>query len=264
MYYTEEDIKKNKMAQKRNDFLLTFEAEFDEFLPIEEEWTKWDKNSCFIVHNGSVFYSKSRMKETYEEEKNITEQSLSDENFKKKVLNKVEKQYDILNVDDENIEKCDPTILKFGNFTTPKIEEMFDKNIKSFPKLITETPHFYQCGQNIKRKITVDDIDKDVVERIQNHFSDDINPFFCDLEDYIFEDENGKFYCLQPLYYSQNPYFKYGFFFNTKNSQKYPNNICIFFSFKKLSSEERNLVIAYYNMTGYNYDKNKNLIFVEF
>lgn len=259
MYYTEEDFKKNIITKKRNDILLTFEAEFDEFLPLgEDEWTKWDKNSFLIVHKNFVFYSKNRVNELYEEEKKEYEESMNEENYQE-FSKKMEKRYDIFNISDHRVEsyfeKYDPSILK--------IEELFDPDVHSFPNLIVETPHFYQCGDNIKRKIKIDDIDKELLEKIKKSFIYDINPLLNDLEDYIFEGNDDKIYCLSPFLYSKNLYFKYGIFFNAKNSQKYPNDVTVFFSFNKLSIQERNLVMCYYDMASF-YDEKKNLIFVEY
>jgi hypothetical protein len=246
LYYDINKPNENLAAIYRNDILLTYEAEFDKFLTEE---TVWSEDSSYFIHEGFIYYSKKRLNELYDNEE-------------KEFLECLENEYPSSNISEETIQEY------LEKFNTPilKMEDLLKEELKCFPNLIVETPHFYQCDYNIKRQLNVDDIDKEIVQKIKKLFTDDINPLLYDLQGFLYEDNYDKVYCLKPLNYSKNIHFKYGFFMTTKQSLKYSNDLCIFFSFDKLSVEERNIIISYYRLIN-DYDnepKKRNLIFVEF
>ncbi len=260
LYYDINKSNEDLAAINRNDILLTYEAEFDEFLTEE---TVWSKDSSYFIHNNFLYFSKIKIKEKYYIFKLEYENLLKDKNRNEKEKKRIKKSltaFELSNTD-EFLEKYDSPLIE--------IENLLKEEFKSFPNLIVETPHFYQCTCDIKKQINIDDVDKELLEKIKNSFMFDINPFLYDLNNHLYESINGNIYCLKPLFYRKNTDFKYGFYMNSERSSKYPTNVCVFFCFEKLSLKERNMIISNYILKDFydSYDNPSNkrdLIFVEF
>lgn len=137
---------------------------------------------------------------------------------------------------------------------TPKdnldfLTEMVYKRPEGLPKLVAETPNFFQfeIEGNDLQHLAMDDMNKTTLANILRDIKGDYNsmltPYFSQSIYYT----DSRYYCMDIFSYYYNPNAHFGIFLDPlENSVKYPDakNNSYFFTLRDITPEERKFVIA--------------------
>jgi len=208
---------------RRTSTILALEAEYDTFVDPEMQWGYWDQ---YCLHEGAAYYYKGWLETNLNED--ITELDFLKDNPNSRVDDK--KKY---------ISVVGSQILDAFDFE--QLSNLFKNRPAGFPELTLETPQFFKCMDVGTDVITIDELDKTLLTKIQNTFTDNINPLLTDLTDKLHL-VDGKVYCVDCLSFLQNPNVKLGVLMIAKNSEKYINGNGYFFPFSTLTAEQTDFV----------------------
>jgi len=204
---------------RRTNQILALEAEFDTFVHPEMVWGEDDQ---FCIHERYTYFFKKRLEFLADKE---------DFNYKNIPAGFVELA--------EKIKSFLGYELKTDN---PKdfIKSLFADSIPGLPPILEETPQFYKC-MPLGKKLVVDDVNRQVLDKIQATFTHDINPLLENLTNHLYIGD--AVYCPAAHLYEYNPAAKYGIFLTAdENSKKYVKGKTYFFSFGPLTSRKKEFI----------------------
>jgi hypothetical protein len=209
---------------RRTHTILALEAEYDTFVSPEMFWGYWDQ---FCQHEGHSYY------------------------YKGLIGVSVGRDQDIVAADQTNtallahIETVNNHLGKnyHSAVTEEHVKNLFTNPPGGFPKLVLETPQFYQCidlGTNV---ISIDDVDAELLVKIKNTFTDDINPLLTDLSNKLHL-VGDNIYCCDYLSFETNTNAKLGVLMTANETEKYTAGNVYFFPFEPLTTEQQIFVTS--------------------
>lgn len=208
---------------RRTQTILALEAEFDTFVEPEMQWCKLDQ---WCRHEGHLYYYKYMVEKLTQDDQHNLDDDFSDNRFAEH--HELLEQY-------------------FGSrFRQTSLEQAsaFFRNAPAgFPKLQIETLQFYQCEDVGSEHISIDMLDRNLLNKIQATFTSGQTPLFADLSDslYLFED---KIFCTDFLAYGETSMTGLGVLMIATDSQKYENGNAYFFPFAALTEEQKTLITS--------------------
>lgn len=207
---------------RRTNTILALEADFDTFVDPEMYWGYWDQ---FCQHEGHSYYSKDWIRDNVQKD----QLSISSDTKDSKLIEHKNKAKEVFG--DE----------LYNGVTLEFVTDLFKNNPAGFPTLVSETPNFYQCIDLGQDTISIDDLDKTLLEKIKNSFIDNINPLLADLTDKLYL-INNKIYCSDCLAFENNPNNKLGVLMIARDATKYKSGNAYFFPFSTLTSKQEDAV----------------------
>jgi len=207
---------------RRTQTILALEAEYDTFVHPEMYWGFWDQ---WCEHEGYSYFDKHQI------EKRILRESL---------LNAEDKQsQDMLSIIDSVVNFVGNDFHKLPSLSS--IHDFFKNPSPGFPSLQLETPQFFQCNGVGTTQVLIDDMTRDLLNKIQATFTGNKNPFLVDLSGRLYIFEN-TIYCTDYLAYLENPTAKLGVLMSAPVSEKYATGKYYFFPFSPLNAEQQQFV----------------------
>jgi hypothetical protein len=204
---------------RRTNQILALEAEFDTFVHPEMVWGEDDQ---FCIHEKYTFFYKKRLEFLAKQE---------DDNYK----NVAEALKPLL----EKVKAHLGYELKTDN-PVDFIKSLFTGSIPGLPPILEETPQFYKC-MPLGKKLVIDDINRQVLDRIRDTFTNDLNPLLENLTNHLYIGE--EVYCPAAHLYEYNPTAKYGIFLTADNSsKKYIPGKTYFFPFGPMTSRKKEFI----------------------
>jgi len=203
---------------RRTNTIFALEAEYDTFVDPEMKWGVWDLYCC---HNDKLYYYKDWLKEFFGED--LSNRATDIENpvqvetdeFLKTFLGK-------------------QAIAGAESFESLKL--LIQNPPSGFPPFLIETPQFFQFDSP-GSLITIDDIDKPLLDKIKNSFSGEINPLLSNLNDRMFIKDD-QVSCIDLLIFDNNTTGKLGIVMVPTESEKYDTSKAYFFAFAPLTAEQ--------------------------
>lgn len=153
----------------RDDAILAFEAEFDQYIPTTLQWSK---NNHYFIYGNSMYYYKPALQEEINTEL-LDHENTSGDSMSEELLN--------LGI---NL-----SFLKFNSID--QIREMIKSSPKGLPKFISESPHFFEFESVGMNEITQDMMTRELLNKIKDTFSDSYTylPFLDNNMFYLKDDE---------------------------------------------------------------------------
>ena len=226
-----------EQAPMRTRAIIAFEAEFDTFV---DPNMHWGMHELFFIHEGHAYYYKPRLQEYLDEDCRV----VAEEKFIKKSYAEAIEDYLGHEV---------PGFMPKSNLDWMR-NEVFAKNPPGLPKLVLETPNFFQlkieCDDPTNMKhISIDDLDRPTLDKIKQYISGDYNPFLTPYFDSSVYNFDGRYYCMDPFayYYNPTPNGQIGIFLEPeKEAEKYENaiNNSYFFTFQRITPEQREFILT--------------------
>lgn len=218
----------------RKNTVLAFEAEFDTFVDLNMHWGMYD---TFFIHENHAYYYKPRFEEYFNNQFGEGEIGI------KKPFGEAIEDY-------LGHEVPEFKITKDLNWMR---NEVFAKNPPGLPKLVLETPNFFQlkieCDNpsNVKH-ISIDDLNRSTLDKIKQCISGDYNPFLNSNFDLSIYNFDGRYYCMDlfAYFYNPTPNGQIGIFLEPeKESLKYENamNNSYFFTFQRITPQQREFAL---------------------
>lgn len=202
---------------RRTETILALEAEYDTFVSPEMAWGDWDQ---FCYHNGYIYYYKNFLKINVERDFNEPEDP------------RIESIRTVLRATLGNV----PSKLTFE-----EISNFIITGAPGFPKLVSQTPQFFECEDVGLDEITIDNLTRETLNKIESTFTGDIHPLLSNLADVLYIKDN-KIYCTDVFAYKECPVGKFGVFITPSKTEKYEINKPYFFPFKQLTADEEKIV----------------------
>jgi hypothetical protein len=214
----------SQIGCRRTSTILALEAEYDTFVDPEMYWGYWDE---FCRHDGNTYYYKDWMKTNVQRDQS----ELSKDSDNTALSTHISKVVSFLGAGFHE------------GVTVEFVQDLFANPPAGFPTLVIETPQFYQCIDLGTDVISIDSLDKALLTKIQNTFTDNINPLLADLTDklYLVDD---KVYCCDYLSFENNPTAKLGVLMIAKDTSKYVSGNAYFFPFAPLTPEQQDFVTS--------------------
>jgi len=209
---------------RRTNTIFALEAEYDTFVDPEMYWGYWDQ---FCLHNGHSYYYKDWMKTNVQRDQD----ELAKDSSNSALNSHISKVVDFLGAEFHS------------GVTVNFVEGLFSNPPDGFPTVLLDTPQFYQCIDLGKNVINIDDITKELLTKIQNTFTDNINPLLADLTDKLHLVDD-KVYCCDYLSFENNPTTKLGVLMIAKETTKYVSGNAYFFPFSTLTPEQKDFVTS--------------------
>jgi hypothetical protein len=217
----------------RKNAVLAFEAEFDTFVDTNMHWGVYD---MFFIHENYAYYYKPRLEEYVN---NFDEQEiLAKTSFVEAITDYLGHEASTL------IHKKDLNWIR---------NEVFAKNPPGLPKLVLETPNFFQLkiecdNPNNMEHINIDDLTRPTLDKIKQYIGGDYNPFLDSKMDLSVYNFDGRYYCMDPFAYNYNPtpQGQIGIFLEPETeSLKYENamNNSYFFTFQRITPQQREFAL---------------------
>lgn len=205
----------------RNEVIFHFESEWDDYVHPE---MKWGPQDLFMRHKDHVYYYKPRMQSIFDADMaNLAE-------------------------DEQNPERMEAmtavnTFLGYEFAKTRTSMDFIKQLIKSkpagLPTYVAQSTNFFKFRDVGDEKFSIDNIDRDLLDRIKNTFTGDYNPLLCDMTDGLYL-KDGQLYFTDITRWSHNPHGKLGVFVNPTESEIYDNaaDKAFFFPFEQLTDEQ--------------------------
>jgi hypothetical protein len=209
---------------RRTQTMLALEAEYDTFVSPEMFWGHWD---LFCQHEGHSYYYKDWIKTNIQ----YDQTDVSNDSTNGELLAQIENVNAFLG---NNIHSGPSLEFVEGLFATPPA---------GFPTVLLSTPQFYQCidlGTNV---ISIDDVDAELLVKIKNTFTDNINPLLTDLSNKLHL-VGDNIYCCDYLSFETNPNAKLGVLMTVHESEKYTVGNACFFPFAPLTAEQQQFITS--------------------
>jgi hypothetical protein len=207
---------------RRTQTIFALETEFNTYAKPEMQWGSWDQ---WCRHDGHIYFNK------YLIEKHLRTdiESLEADKNNQEILSHVDKISQVIG---------------YNFHRTPTLEEVYEffrSSTPGFPNTQSETSQFFQCSDVVENKITIDQLDKDTLNKIQDSFTGSKVPFLANVVDslYIVDD---KVYCTDYLAFEENETARLGILMIPTESKKYEVGKAYFFPFRPLTNEQSSLV----------------------
>ncbi len=204
---------------RRTSTILALEAEYDTFVDPEMVWGVWD---LYCLHEEKMYYYKNFLEQFFTEDSNNRETDSETP----------------LQVETDNFLKSflAPKQAIAGAETFDSIKLLIENPPSGFPKFLIETPQFFQFDHP-GEKITIDNLDKALLDNIKNTFNGNINPLLSNLNDRLFI-KDGQISCVDLMIFDENPNGKFGIVMVPNESEKYDVTKAYFFAFAPLTAEQ--------------------------
>ena len=207
---------------RRTGTILALEADFDTFVSPEMYWGNWDS---FCQHEGHTYFHKDWIRENISRDQTALATDSSNSALATHVAN-------VTSVFGAGFH---------SGVTFDFVAGLFKNAPAGFPTLTLETPNFFQCIDLGTDVITIDQLDRALLTKIKNTFTDDVNPLLADLTNKLYLKDD-KVYCSDYLSFEQNANNKLGVFMIAKGSEKYTEGNGYFFPFNTLTAEQETAV----------------------
>lgn len=217
----QEDSKSH--LELRNETIFALEAEYDTFVSPEMYWGHWDQ---WCRHEENIYYYKYNIEHTLREDSEAQSADELSDQFKQH--HAVVDQF--LGDDFKRIQMTD--VLTF-----------FRNSPAGFPAHTAETLQFFQREDVGQTVLTIDELDKNILNKIQSTFSDNVHPFLSDLNGSLYV-HNGKMYCTDYLAYADRPAYNLGVLMIPQESAKYQVGSAYFFPFAPLTDDQKTLITS--------------------
>ena len=149
-YGTDPDTVERFYSNKqRTDAVLAFEAEFDQYVPTDLQWSK---NDHYFIYGNSMYYYKPRLEEEIQSDISTSSEDIPDEYVSR--LSELG-----LNLN----------IPSFNN--NVEIKNMINSNPKGLPKFISESPQFFEFESVGMNEITPELMTRELLDKIKNTFN---------------------------------------------------------------------------------------------
>jgi len=207
---------------RRTRTILSLEAEYDTFVNPEMYWGFGDH---WCRHEDNVYYNKQYIETIIA----LDAAELESDRQLTQALPSIDAVFQFLGYD------------LHVPFTVDRVYSFFRNPPTGFPALTIETPQFFQCEDVGQTQITIDQLDRSLLTKIQSRFAGDNNPLLTDLANslYIFNDE---IFCTDYTAYSENVNAKLGVLMLPTQSTKYKVGNAYFFPFAPLTSEQTTFI----------------------
>jgi hypothetical protein len=202
----------------------TYETEFNTVVNGELEW-----GTAFFKDNGSIYYYKPYLQQILAADAaNLTADQ-----------NNADRQVSV-----QAVQSFLGISIPTNATSLTAIRAIIDSNPPGMPPFVTETEHFYQFTDVLATPITIDDIDRSLLDLIQSTFTGTYSVYYSDLSTGLYK--NGDtLYFGKLVEWSTSPSQKLGIFlYPTANTTKYPtaSTTAYFFPFAPLSETEQAFV----------------------
>jgi len=205
--------------------ILAFEGEYNTIVHPE---MKWGAQNMYFQHEGSIFYSRSKLVSLYEDD----------------AQNILEDNNDIIKQNNKTVfEALLGHSAPHNRFNPEFIKNIIKIKPKGLPRFINYTKNFYQFEDVCVSEITADTITKSILDKIQETFTDDYNPLLTSLDEGLYQ-KDGNIYMTDLTKWGYNPAHKLGVFINPITSDLYGTEKTLFFPFNPLSESEIEFVIT--------------------
>jgi len=208
---------------RRTGTILALEAEFDTFVSPEMFWGYWDE---FCQHEGNTYFYKDWLETNVQRD----QAELASDSSNSALSSHIAKVVSVV-----------PGY--HSGVTVDFVKGLFSNSPAGFPTVVIETPQFFQCIDFGTDIITIDDLDKALLTKIQNTFTDSVNPLLADLTNKLYL-HNDKVYCCDYLSFENNPSAKLGVLMIAKETEKYTSGNAYFFPFASLTAEQQEFVTS--------------------
>jgi hypothetical protein len=219
---------------RRTQTILSLEAEYDTFVHPEMYWGFWDQ---WCRHEGYIYFNKYLIETLI----HVDTDSIESDRMNQNILPSIDiveqftgsRHHRITTVDD--------------------IHSLFRNSPSGFPELILETPQFFQCKDIGQTQITIDALNRELLNKIQTSFTDSKVPLLSNLNGCLYLDGD-TVYCTNYLAFEENTTARLGVLMIPTESTKYTIGNAYFFPFNPLTNEQRtfvtNLGLLELNMQG--------------
>jgi hypothetical protein len=209
---------------RRTQTILALEAEYDTFVHPEMYWGFWDQ---WCRHEGNTYYYKYWIETQLAQDMS----SRTDDMTNQSVLPHVDAvcQY-----------------IGYNFHKTPTLEEvyaLFRNPPAGFPEFQLETPQFFQCRDIGQTQVTIDDLDRNLLNKIQSSFSGSKCPFLANVAQTLYLDGD-TVYCTDFLAFEENTTARLGILMIPTESTKYKIGDAYFFPFAPLTEEQKTFVTS--------------------
>jgi hypothetical protein len=127
--------------------------------------------------------------------------------------------------------------------TVDDIHSLFRNSPSGFPELILETPQFFQCKDIGQTQITIDALNRELLNKIQTSFTDSKVPLLSNLNGCLYLDGD-TVYCTNYLAFEENTTARLGVLMIPTVSTKYKIGDAYFFPFAPLTEEQKTFVTS--------------------
>jgi len=207
---------------RRTQTILALETEFNTYAKPEMQWGFWDQ---WCRHEGHIYFHKQLI----ENHLRMDFESLEADKNNQQILSHVDRISQVIG---------------YNFHRTPTLEEVYEffkSSMPGFPEIQSETSQFFQCSDVVENKITIDQLDRDTLNKIKDSFTGSKVPFLADVVDslYVVDD---KVYCTDYLAFEENDTARLGILMIPKESKKYEVGKAYFFPFRPLTNEQSSFV----------------------
>lgn len=209
---------------RRTQTILALEAEYDTFVSPEMFWGYWDQ---FCQHEGHSYYYKGLISVSIQRDQDVVESDQTNSTL----LSHIE-------VVNARLGKNYHSVV-----TEEYVRNLFINPPGGFPKLTLETPQFFQCIDLGTDIITVDTLDRNLLNKIRDTFTSNVNPLLTDLSNKLHL-VNGNVYCSDYTKFEDNPSNKLGVLMIPKETEKYTAGNAYFFPFEPLTTEQQTFITS--------------------
>lgn len=209
---------------RRTNIIFALEAEYDTFVDPEMVWGEWD---LYCRHEGKTYYYKNWLTTCFEEDAN---------NVAANSENALQAETDaylrtMLLPGKQHI---------LGVSSMEQLRTLAQNPPKGFPSLVIETPQFFQFD-DLGELISIDDLDKPLLDKIKNTFDQSTNPLLGNLYNRLYL-KNDQIICADILLFDSDQNTKLGIIMVPTVSEKYDIKKAYFFAFEPLTPEQTELM----------------------
>jgi hypothetical protein len=211
---------------RRTNTILALEAEYNTYVSPYMPWGVCDE---FCIHEGSYIYYKPWIQQQIDAD----------------LLNIQDLLVDQINLDIVN------NVLGF-DFSTARVnyKTLIEEQPAGLPLFQDQTLSFFRLESVGDTEITLDTMTRDVLDAVKASFTDDLNPYLCNMGQGLYIKDGAAYYA-GVLAWVRNPTMKLGVFMdNSVPSENYPDSetTAYFFAFEPLTAEQISFVTALYNL----------------
>jgi hypothetical protein len=207
---------------RRTQTILALEAEYDTFVHPEMRWGYQD---LWCWHEGNIYYHKYQLEKLLEQDQQVTNADNTNQ--------------DILPNFDASVQFLGSVPSR--NNSLSALYDAFRNPPAGFPECQLETPQFFQCKDFGQVEITIDDIDRTILNKIQSSFTDNLNPLLTNLNGALYL-SGEKVYCGNIFAFEASENAKFGLMMIPTTSSKYKIGDTYFFPFAPLTAEQKTFI----------------------
>jgi hypothetical protein len=211
-----------QLSCRRTNTIRALEAEYDTFVKPEMYWGYWD---LFCQHEDHIYFYKEWMKTNIQGDQDTRETDTADS----AIQSHITAVNEFLSFDYHA-----GTTLEF-------VQELFANPPSGFPRMLLNTPQFYQSIDVGTTVIDIDNLDAEMLLKIKNTFVDDINPLLANLTGKLYQ-VGETIYCPDYLSFETNPLVKLGVLMIATETTKYTSGNSYFFPFAPLTASQVDFV----------------------